>query len=88
MNNVANDPAYANVIESLGECERWMIAIDDKGLIDEKDLINTFYPNVAQLTNPMIEIKKGKVHVSCQTPALDTAIVQKNSRMVGNYTNP
>ena len=47
-----------------------MIAIDDKGLIDEKDLIKTFYPNgKGQLTKPpMIEIKKGKVHISCQTP--------------------
>ncbi|MAG19058.1 MAG: sulfatase [Flavobacteriaceae bacterium] len=71
LNNVANDPAYTSVIESLrAECERWMIAIDDKGLIDEKDLIKTFYPNgKGQLTKPpMIEIKKGKVHVSCQTP--------------------
>ena len=54
LNNIVDDPAYVNVLESLRiECERWMKAIDDKGLIDEKDLINTFYPNgKAQLTKP------------------------------------
>lgn len=71
LNNIAGDPAYADILASLrDECERWMKAIDDKGLIDEKDLIKTFYPNgKAQLTKaPKIEIKKGEVSVSCPTP--------------------
>ncbi|MGB1362832.1 MAG: sulfatase family protein, partial [Flavobacteriaceae bacterium] len=70
LNNIADDPAYVNVLESLRtECERWMKAIDDKGLIDEKDLIKTFYPNgKAQLTDaPIIDIKNSKVTVSCPT---------------------
>ena len=71
LNNIAGDPAYADILASLrDECERWMKAIDDKGLIDEKDLIKTFYPNgKAQLTEaPKIEIKKGLVSLSCSTP--------------------
>jgi hypothetical protein len=70
LNNIAGDPAYADVLASLrAECERWMKAIDDKGLIDEKDLIKTFYPNgKAQLTHaPIIDIKNNKVTVSCPT---------------------
>jgi arylsulfatase A-like enzyme len=61
LNNIAGDPAYADVLASLrAECERWIKAIDDKGFIDEVALIRTFYPNgKAQLTDaPIIDIKK------------------------------
>jgi arylsulfatase A-like enzyme len=70
LNNIAGDPAYADVLASLrAECERWMKAIDDKGFIDEVALIRTFYPNgKAQLTDaPIIDIKNSKVTVSCPT---------------------
>ena len=71
LNNIASDPAYAEILATLrAECERWMKNIEDKGLIDEVELINTFYPNgKAQLTDvPTIEIRDGKVSVSCTTP--------------------
>jgi arylsulfatase A-like enzyme len=70
LNNIAGDPAYADVLASLrAECERWIKAIDDKGFIDEVALIRTFYPNgKAQLTDaPIIDIKNSKVTVSCPT---------------------
>ena len=71
LNNIANDPAYAEILNTLRvECKRWMKAIDDKGLIDEKDLIKTFYPNgKAKLTkSPEIEVQNGKIRVDCATP--------------------
>ena len=64
LKNIASDPAYADVLDSLrAECKRWMKAIDDKGFINEIDLIEIFYPNgKAQLTDvPIIEIKNCKV---------------------------
>ncbi|MEK9604479.1 MAG: sulfatase, partial [Flavobacteriaceae bacterium] len=64
LNNIADDPKYADVLNSLRtECDRWMKAIDDKGFINEVDLIADFYPNgKAQLTQaPTIDVKKGKV---------------------------
>tara|TARA_B100001057_G_scaffold288727_1_gene288834 strand:- start:5364 stop:7109 length:1746 start_codon:yes stop_codon:yes gene_type:complete len=70
LNNIAGDPAYADVLDSLrSECKRWIKAIDDKGFIDEVALIRTFYPNgKAQLTHaPIIDIKNRKVRVSCPT---------------------
>ena len=40
LNNLADDPAYAEVLTDLRtECERWMKAIDDKGFINEIELI-------------------------------------------------
>ena len=71
LNNIANDPAYAEVLAMLRvECERWMKDIDDKGRIPEIDLIADFYPNgIAQLTNaPKLKINNGKVSVYCDTP--------------------
>ena len=71
LNNIVNDPAYAEILNTLREeCKRWMKAIDDKGLIDEKDLIKAFYPNgKAQLTkSPEIEVQNGKISVDCATP--------------------
>jgi arylsulfatase A-like enzyme len=71
LNNIAKDPAYADVLAELrAECDRWMNEIDDKGFINEVDLIADFYPNKKpQLTDaPVIEINDGKVSVSCNTP--------------------
>ncbi len=71
LNNIAGNPAYADVLASLrAECERWIKAIDDKGFMDEVDLIKNFYPSgKAQLTNaPIIVIKNSKVIVNCKTP--------------------
>ncbi|MDB2314321.1 sulfatase [Flavobacteriaceae bacterium] len=73
LNNIANDPAYADVLATLrAECERWMNAIDDKGFIDEIELINSFYPNgKAQLSEPpKIDIKGGRVFVSITDPGV------------------
>ena len=71
LNNIAKDPTYADVLAELrAECDRWMNEIDDKGFINEVDLIADFYPNKKpQLTDaPVIEINDGKVSVSCNTP--------------------
>lgn len=73
LSNIAKDPAYAEVLAALRtECERWMNTIDDKGFIDEVELIGSFYPNgKAQLSeSPKIDIKKGKVFVSITEPGV------------------
>ena len=71
LKNISSDPAYASILNKLrAECERWMGEIDDKGFINEIDLISDFYPNgKAQLTAPpSIEFNNGEVSVSCETP--------------------
>ena len=71
LKNISLDPAYASILKKLrAECERWMGEIDDKGFINEIDLISDFYPNgKAQLTAPpSIEFNNGEVSVSCETP--------------------
>ena len=45
------------------ECVDWMNTIDDKGLIKEKELIESFYPNrkARQTESPIIEISTNNV---------------------------
>ena len=47
------------------ECISWMNVIDDKGLIEEKELIESFYPNrkARQTELPIIEISEKNVSV-------------------------
>ena len=64
LNNIANDPQYANILlEMRQECVDWMNTIDDKGLIKEKELIESFYPNrkARQTESPIIEISTNNV---------------------------
>ncbi|MBT29673.1 MAG: sulfatase [Thalassobius sp.] len=49
LHNLANDPKYADKLAELRtECERWMKATDDKGFMPEKELIESFWPNMMQ----------------------------------------
>ncbi len=46
LNNLATDPAYAEKLAELrAECDRWMTAIDDKGLIPEPEFLASLWPN-------------------------------------------
>ena len=48
------------------ECVDWMNTIDDKGLIKERDLIESFYPNrkARQTESPIIEISEKDVSLT------------------------
>ena len=67
LNNIANNPQYAEVLTAMREeCISWMNVIDDKGLIEEKELIESFYPNrkARQTELPIIEISEKNVSVN------------------------
>ena len=71
LNNIADDPQYKNLLLAMRqECDRWMKQIDDKGLIDEKELIASFYPNrkVRQTKAPIIKINDLDVALEAITP--------------------
>lgn len=49
INNIADDPAYAEKLGELrNELERWMTAIDDKGLMPEAELVESMWPGLLQ----------------------------------------
>ena len=71
LNNIAEDPQYKDILIAMRqECVRWMKKIDDKGLIDEKEMIASFYPNrkVRQTKAPIIKINDLDVTVEAITP--------------------
>jgi hypothetical protein len=64
LNNIANDSTYNNLLVGFrNELDRWTQEIDDKGNIQEIDLISEFYPGgKAQLTQiPKVIINDGIV---------------------------
>ena len=70
LNNLAALPEYtAKLAELRGECERWMRAIDDKGLIDEKEYIRSIWGGDHQprTSDPLIDRTGNKVSISCKT---------------------
>lgn len=70
LNNLAEDPSYASKLKELRtECETWMAAIGDKGLIPEVELINQFWPDKIQpiTAKPKASIESGKLQISCTT---------------------
>ena len=57
------DPEYNEILVSMREeCANWMDKIDDKGVINERDLIELFYPNrkAKQTLSPNIEISESR----------------------------
>ncbi|MEM1135456.1 MAG: sulfatase [Bacteroidota bacterium] len=70
LNNLANDPTYADKLAELREeCDRWMKEIDDKGFIPEKKLIEQFWPDWKQpvTAKAAYTIEGDKITVSCDT---------------------
>lgn len=71
LNNLASHPQYADkLIELRSECNRWMKAIDDKGLIDEKKYIRSIWQGDQQpiTQNPEINASGTQISISCKTP--------------------
>ncbi len=49
LNNLADDPAYAEVLEELRkECDRWISEVDDKGFMEEQEMVSQFWPGRKQ----------------------------------------
>lgn len=61
LHNLAGDPAYADKLAELrAECDRWMQAIDDKGLIPEPEYVASIWPGGAQpVTQPPVAERQG-----------------------------
>lgn len=70
INNLADDPAYADKIKELSEeMDRWMAEIGDRGLIDEHEYLESIWPGQIQpeTANPIIAEENGKLSISSAT---------------------
>ena len=76
LNNLAADPAFQTELLRFRKIhEQWMKNIDDKGLMSEKELVWSMWPDGKQpVTNaPVIKIRNGKVEMTCDTPGASIA---------------
>jgi N-sulfoglucosamine sulfohydrolase len=74
--NLAEQPEYQSTLEDMRKVhESWMRDIDDKGLMTEKELVWSMWPNGNQpfTENPIISNKDGEVAISCRTEGASIA---------------
>ena len=70
LHNLADDPQYkGKLIELREECERWMTAIEDKGLLPEKEYIASIWPNGEQpiTRSPIIRQRNNMIEIHSET---------------------
>jgi arylsulfatase A-like enzyme len=70
LNNLAALPEYESKLAELrSECDRWMKAIDDKGLVNEKEYIRSIWNGDQQprTSDPVINRTDIIVSLSCET---------------------
>ena len=70
LRNLANEPNFEKkLIELRKECDRWIQNTNDKGFMQETDLIETFWPDKKQpkTAEPIITIIDGMLHITCET---------------------
>ena len=70
VDNIANNPDYKDkLIELRNALNTWQYEIDDKGFINESELINEFWPNMIQpITKPVeITVSDNVISLKCET---------------------
>ena len=70
LRNLAKEPNFEKkLIELRKECDRWIQNTNDKGFMQETDLIETFWPDKKQpkTADPIITIIDGMLHITCET---------------------
>ena len=70
LTNLADEPAYQEkLIELRAEEQAWVGAIDDTGLMDEKDLLQRIWPQGKQpvTADPKLSVEGGRVVIQCAT---------------------
>lgn len=70
INNLADDPAYAEKIKELSEeCDRWLAEIEDRGLMPEKEYLEKIWPGQIQpvTENLVLETDQNLLSLSSKT---------------------
>lgn len=91
LNNLADDIKYSDVLEKLRTVhEKWMEDVNDKGLLSEKELVWSMWPDGVQpvTENPEIIITHGMAELTCETNGASIAYkINRNARWQV-YTTP
>jgi len=83
LNNVIDDPQYAQDVARLRSAmEHWMVKIDDKGLMTEKELVWSMWPGGIQPETASLKVENsnGKLTISSATEGASIAyMINKNT---------
>lgn len=95
LHNLAADPTYEKKLAELrNECDRWMQAMDDKGLMEEKDYIKSIWHGDQQPTTavPSMVKRNGKISMASETPGASIGYKilhhEQNAKSWSIYTQP
>lgn len=70
VNNLAGDPAYkSKLVKMRKQLAEWQLKVHDKGLIDEYNLVQLFWPGLIQPVTEKVKItnEKEMVSLTCET---------------------
>lgn len=87
LNNLASDPAYEKELLRLREVhEKWMKDIGDKGLMTEKELVWSMWPDGIQpeTADPVIKAENNMLEISCATEGASIGY-QMNGEIGGKH---
>ncbi|WP_276166448.1 sulfatase family protein [Zobellia alginiliquefaciens] len=96
LNNLADKPEFEDKLKELrAECNRWMGEVNDKGLMTEKEYVESIWPSGEQpkTINPVVKYENGKVVISSATEgaSIGYQILTEKEDRAGEwkvYTNP
>jgi hypothetical protein len=75
INNMANDPAYAEkLVELRAEHDRWVEAIDDKGKMSETEYIDMIWPGRIQPVTEAPQVTRNGAEVTLASPTQGASI--------------
>ena len=75
LRNLADDPAFADTLAELRtECDRWMEAVDDRGVEPEPELIARIWPGRQQPATLAPEFAQGDGRVALMSGTLGASI--------------
>jgi len=70
LNNLASDPKYrTKLLELRDECKRWIVAVDDKCIGPEMELLKEIWPEGKKPRTdiPTVKFKDGLLSITCKT---------------------
>ncbi len=92
LNNLAENPDYTDkLIELRSELENWTQSINDTGLKDESELLQSLWPNEEQpvTLDPEFTTENGKIIISSKTPGSTIGYkLNTNQKSWNIYTKP
>lgn len=92
--NLAHDPAYRDqLVKMRKQLAQWQLEIGDKGLIDEYQLVQLFWPGLIQPETAEVMITKNKDRVILSCPTEGASIGYQVDDQIGGerwllYTEP